>query len=147
MSTIYYPPSSAPGLVTFTEVGTVAAGANPLVTIPVGRVWRFLAVFGNLTCSAVAGTRQPFARARTATPAVYGFAGQSNIIGAGAVAGYSWNVGLSNPATSIAAAGIAGLWNYPMPPGHQLEIVVVGMDPGDQWTSVRYLVEEWFLSP
>lgn len=147
MTSLLYPPNGILGAVLQVDVGTLAAGVQPTLTVPAGKLWRVRSWVGTLTTSAVAGVRQPFARAQTGAAVVFARSAQATTVGPGAAASFNWALGLSNPATSIATAGIAGLFDLLLPETRVFAIVTAAFDAGDQWSAVSYSLEEWTVSP
>lgn len=146
MSSLYYPPHGGPGLITLGLPAAPGAGVEPTLTVPAGRLWRMRSWTGLLTCAAGGVNRQPFARAQTFVPVVFARCAQSVTVAPGAAASFCFALGLSNPATGIATAGIAGLWDVWLSEGQVFAIITAGFAAGDAWTSIAYSVEELIVS-
>jgi hypothetical protein len=117
-------------------------GVFPMLAVPAGGRWRIRNCWVQLTTDGTAGNRQ--AVLYVEVPAQ-----QSFQIGAGAVqlpnsaAIYSFAPGL--PLASVQFAGVLA----PIPPdlvlgvGGRLRMNAAGGAPGDQWTAITALIEEW----
>jgi hypothetical protein len=129
-----------------------AAGANPIVTMPLGARWRVIAAGAVLTTSAAAGTRRPYLRFRLnvglGTVATVWQGPSSLPQPASTAVFHTWGAGMPGTADPNALIGLGSI-----PTGLQLmtlddpdsaiDVNTVGIQAGDQWGVFSVLLEEW----
>ncbi len=122
-----------------------AAGADCVQTVPTQTDWRLYSVDAQLTTSAVAGNRSVFLVLKQSGVVLW--RSMSSLAQPPSSSrGHTWMAGASNtPATGI----LAGLGSLPvdfrinnLAAAMTIETSTVGIDAGDQWTSLSSFVEE-----
>lgn len=122
-----------------------AAGAGAVVTVPTGRVWRPRSVAGTLTTSAAVATRFVFVQAADAGAAALARTVQVNGIAAGLAANCTFAQGaITNPGSVQSLHG--GLFDLHLTAGQTLTLSAIAIQAGDQFSVVRIVIEQWFLT-
>lgn len=126
--------------------------ANPLagndfrVPVPEHAMWRIYYVYAVFVTSAVAGNRFPQFGINSGVATVLNRVQAPQVVGAGAGFNFFWS---PNIPFGPAATAIANCVQIPMPEPyyalqlHEVRSDTVGILGGDQWSTVRLLVEEW----
>ena len=132
-----------PGRVRWITGTTPAAGSGVYEIVPTGARWDVRLLSARLTTSAVAGNR--YVHFALLSGVNYQWFGATQLAhGASTQIRYCYAVGM----TARYFTGLDGVQDalpYPLilAAGMQFAVMVSGMDAGDQWDQVRYLVEEW----
>lgn len=142
------PPSFGRGRVRLVTVANPAPGAAVVIPITDTQTrWRVIAVFCAFTASAVAGNRVVFCSLIQSSTEVYRSA-SSLVATANFSNAHAWGAGAPSPSVAAITSGLGGLpvdctLSSRGASDASIQIMVGGMDPADQISLVRALVEEW----
>lgn len=136
-------PAFAPETIRRENVTNPAAGADFVLTVPGGRIWRLLSLRAQLLTDANAANRNVTLRVDDGNGdfAHYPF----NTTHAASIdRRYCWVWG---PTSAFEASGSSGNLVQPGPqflllPGWRLEVVTGNVQAGDQWSAITAMVEE-----
>lgn len=141
-----YPQNLSLGVPTFLTPANPGVGVQPtIMTVPVGRIRRIRSVHARLTTSAVAGARQPELE-WIGGGGLMASAPQVTTLAAAGTRAFVWALGLNDPGTAVFAAHSAMPDTF-LFEGHTLLIWTPALDPGDQWTGIRIVYEDFLLTP
>jgi hypothetical protein len=148
--TVLESPTEGPGYVVLQLSTAPAAGGNPSIGLPEQTRWRIIGATAVLTTSAAVATRNAILVAMQSSTNVF-FSESSFAQGAGQTRQHTWGAGVTNP---LLGAGVTGMGALPVPLmlstraalDAQIAISTNNIDAGDQWTTLKLLVEEW-LNP
>lgn len=121
---------------------TPAAGTDIVETVPTGAVWRLSAFTARLGTDATVPSRQPILLITDGTSTLAG-GGPGAGIGASNTQTFTWTeYGQSVAARNNWLFGNVPVMHY-LSPGYTIQTTTSNLVAGDQWSLVRYLVEEW----
>jgi hypothetical protein len=126
---------------------TPGAGAELLETVPTGARWQLLAVNASLTTSATVINRTPNLYLDQAG-VTYFASGQPVAAGPGVTTAYWWAVGMPLAVQVGLIGSMAGIFEpNRMIAGSRFFTNTSNLQPGDQWGTPSYLVQEWLEVP
>lgn len=130
------------------KVATPAAGAEFVVPVEGGRVWRPIAVRGLLTTGVAVANRIVNLVVTDGNDALMTLPNQGPQV-ASQVDAYTWAEGFVGPTGTIGAVGSAatGMPTLALPAGYTLRSSTLALDVADQWSSVTVFVEEALAQP
>jgi hypothetical protein len=124
-------------------VPSPTVGTDWSVSVPGGVTWEVLAVSAQLLTSAVVANRSPTLRFTDGTSVVVRLASNSNAT-ASQSSQWSWSRLLgASYSTGLNTGSSLPLPDVPLQPAWVLSSSTVGIDVGDQWSSVLVYVREW----
>lgn len=122
-------------------------GANPRIVMPDNCLWRILAIGGSLVTSAAGATRHAYLQlvqqglVLWQAPSTLPQAPSTGFF-------HAWGAGYSGVADASNQTGLGAIPQDLFLENHgalagEVRMSTVGLDPGDAWTNVSMLVEEW----
>ena len=122
---------------------TPGAGAEISETVPTGARWELLAFSAQLVTSATVANRNP-SLVLDDGALVYARCPTTQLIAASLTYQVTWAQGFSSAQTTGANIAIAPLpINDRLGSAHRIRTSTVGIQVGDQYSAVQYLVREW----
>ena len=122
---------------------TPGAGAEISETVPTGARWQLIALTARLATSATVANRFATLKITDATPLILFWADPPEA----EIASDSWAYVACLGGQRLIAVNSTKQWGLPstlyLPAGAIMKTVTAGIQAGDQWSVVQYLVREW----
>lgn len=139
-----YLATDGPGCLRVITGSTPSAGAEITETVPTGARWELLALGAVLTASAVVTSRIPALALDDGATEFFRYQIAYNAT-ASAVWRYQWAQGNGDgqPFGSLNIRGLIPI-GIRLGAGFRVKTITQNLDVGDQWSSPKFLVREWF---
>lgn len=125
------------------NIGTLPLGTDQTWTVPAGKIWVPLLIFGRFTASAVVANRG-IQVIFSSGGVEFGRIRANTIITASLIARYTFARGLGDQ-PSIGNTAINSLPDFTLGPGDTIQLTASAIDAGDQFTFVTLLYNEYDL--